>query len=47
MKKKSVLIIGETIIDKYITTEAVGKSGKEPMLVIRPINEIKSLGGAG
>ena len=28
MKKKSVLIIGETIIDKYITTEAVGKSGR-------------------
>ena len=47
MKKKSVLVIGETIIDKYITTEAVGKSGKEPMLVIRPLNEIKSLGGAG
>ena len=47
LKKKSVLVIGETIIDKYITTEAVGKSGKEPMLVIKPIKEIKFLGGSG
>ena len=46
-KKKSVLIIGETIIDKYITTEAIGKSGKEPMLVVKPKNEIKFLGGSG
>ena len=47
IKKKSVLVIGETIIDKYITTEAVGKSGKEPMLVVKPIREIKFLGGSG
>ena len=47
IKKKSVLVIGETIIDQYITTEAVGKSGKEPMLVLKPINEIKFLGGSG
>ena len=47
IKRKKVLVIGETIIDKYITTEAVGKSGKEPMLVIKPINEIKFLGGVG
>ncbi len=46
IKKKSVLIIGETIIDRYITTEAIGKSGKEPMLVVKPINEIKFLGGS-
>jgi len=47
LKKKRVLVIGETIIDKYITTEAVGKSGKEPMLVVKPIKEIKFLGGSG
>jgi rfaE bifunctional protein kinase chain/domain/rfaE bifunctional protein nucleotidyltransferase chain/domain len=46
-KKKSVLVIGETIIDKYISTEAIGKSGKEPMLVLRPLKEIKFLGGSG
>ena len=46
IKKKRVLIIGETMIDKYITTETIGKSGKEPMLVLKPKNEIKFLGGA-
>jgi rfaE bifunctional protein kinase chain/domain/rfaE bifunctional protein nucleotidyltransferase chain/domain len=47
IKKKSVLVIGETVIDRYIITETVGKSGKEPMLVLKPINEIKFLGGSG
>ena len=47
IKKKNVLIIGETIIDKYITTETIGKSGKEPILVVKPIKEIKFLGGTG
>jgi len=46
IKKKKVLIIGETMIDRYITTETVGKSGKEPMLVLKPKQEIKFLGGA-
>ena len=36
IKKKKVLIIGETMIDKYITTQSIGKSGKEPMLVLKP-----------
>lgn len=31
--KKKVLVIGETIIDRYNFVEAVGKSGKEPMMV--------------
>ena len=46
IKKKRVLVIGETIIDKYITTETIGKSGKESMLVLKPKKEIKFLGGA-
>jgi len=46
IKNKKVLIIGETMIDKYITTEAIGKSGKEAMLVLKPKKEIKFLGGA-
>lgn len=41
------LIIGETIIDEYIFCEALGKSGKEPMLVIRDLYGEKYLGGAG
>ena len=46
IRKKKVLVIGETMIDKYITTEAIGKSGKEAMLVLKPRKEIKFLGGA-
>ena len=47
LNKKKVLIIGETIIDNYITTEAIGKSGKEPMMVVKQKNKIKFLGGVG
>ena len=43
---KKVLVLGETIIDKYISTETIGKSGKEPILVIKPIKETNFLGGA-
>ena len=34
IKSKKILVIGETIIDRYIFSEVVGKSGKEPMLVL-------------
>ena len=43
----NVLVIGETIIDKYIFTETIGKSGKEPILIFKKINENKFLGGVG
>ena len=45
-KKAKVLIIGETIIDQYIFCETLGKSGKEPMLVLRDIKKEEYLGGA-
>jgi rfaE bifunctional protein kinase chain/domain/rfaE bifunctional protein nucleotidyltransferase chain/domain len=45
-KKIKVLIIGETIIDQYVFCEALGKSGKEPMLVLRDIKTEDYLGGA-
>jgi len=41
-----VLIIGETIIDQYIFCEALGKSGKEPILVLKDIKTENYLGGA-
>ena len=41
-----VLVIGETIIDQYIFCEALGKSGKEPVLVLRDLNTEEYLGGA-
>ena len=40
-----VLIIGETIIDEYVYCEALGKSGKEPILVLRDIYKEKYIGG--
>ena len=41
------LTIGEIIIDKYVFCEALGKSGKEPTLVLRDIYEELYLGGSG
>jgi bifunctional ADP-heptose synthase (sugar kinase/adenylyltransferase) len=41
-----VLVIGETIIDTYITCEALGKSSKDPVLAFRPISSESQLGGA-
>ena len=41
------LIIGETIIDEYIFCDVLGKSGKEPHLVIKDEFVESYLGGAG
>ena len=40
-------VIGEIIVDKYIFCDTVGKSGKEPHLVLKDLYEEKYLGGAG
>jgi rfaE bifunctional protein kinase chain/domain len=40
-----VLIIGETIIDEYVYCETLGKSGKEPILVVRDMYKERYLGG--
>ena len=45
-KKIKVLVVGETIIDQYVFCEALGKSGKEPILVLRDIKTEEYLGGA-
>ena len=45
-KKVKVLVIGETIIDQYVFCEALGKSGKEPVLALRDLNTEEYLGGA-
>mgnify|MGYP001408793413 CR=1 FL=1 len=44
-KKLKVLVIGETIIDQYTFCDTIGKSGKEPMLVLREIKKDQYLGG--
>lgn len=46
IKKLKVLIVGETIIDQYVFCEALGKSGKEPVLVLRDLESEKYLGGS-
>ena len=46
-KKLVPNIVGETIIDQYIFCEALGKSGKEPMLVLKDRYDETYLGGAG
>ena len=46
-QKLKPLVIGETIIDQYIFCEVLGKSGKEPHLVIKDDFKETYLGGAG
>jgi cytidyltransferase-like protein len=46
-KKLKILLIGEVIIDQYIFGEVLGKSGKEPHLVMSVKNKQNYLGGAG
>ncbi len=41
-----VMVIGESIIDEYTYCETLGKSGKEPVLTMKPINTEKYLGGS-
>jgi rfaE bifunctional protein kinase chain/domain/rfaE bifunctional protein nucleotidyltransferase chain/domain len=45
-KKLKVLVIGEAIIDQYVFCDALGKSGKEPVLALREIKSETYLGGA-
>ena len=46
LNKLRVLVIGEIIIDQYVFCEALGKSGKEPVLVLRDLETQEYLGGS-
>ena len=46
LKNLKVLVVGETIIDQYVFCEALGKSGKEPVLVLRDLGMDQYAGGA-
>ena len=35
IKKLKILVVGETIIDKYTFCETIGKASKDPMLVVK------------
>lgn len=43
----NVVVIGDLIVDEYITCEALGMSQEDPTLVVTPINSKQYLGGAG
>ena len=45
LKDKKVSIIGEIILDEYIYTESLGKSGKHPIVAEREIYRQQILGG--
>lgn len=46
IEKIRVLLVGETIVDQYIFGEVLGKSGKEPHLVLNEKKKETYLGGA-
>lgn len=46
IKSLKVLVVGETIIDKYVSCEALGKTSKEPILAFLQGEEESQLGGA-
>jgi len=45
-KKLNVLVIGDTIIDEYITCDPVGMSQEDPTIVVTPLSSKKFIGGA-
>jgi len=45
LKELKVLAVGEAILDEYVFCEAIGKSGKEPILVTQEISKNVYLGG--
>jgi rfaE bifunctional protein kinase chain/domain/rfaE bifunctional protein nucleotidyltransferase chain/domain len=44
---KNILIVGDTIVDKYIYCDRLGMSADSPVLVVRPRESDMFLGGAG
>jgi rfaE bifunctional protein kinase chain/domain/rfaE bifunctional protein nucleotidyltransferase chain/domain len=44
--KLKVLVVGETIIDQYNFCRAIGKSGKEPIMVFKNLHTKSFLGGS-
>ena len=46
-KKLKVCVIGDFIVDEYITCEPLGMSQEDPTIVVAPIDSTKFIGGAG
>ena len=45
--KLKVCVVGDLIIDEYITCEPLGMSQEDPTIVVTPINSTQFIGGAG
>jgi len=46
-KNFRVMVLGDLIIDEYITCDPIGMSQEDPTLVVTPIQSEKFIGGAG
>lgn len=44
---KRVVVVGDLIVDEYITCQAIGMSQEDPIVVSTPVASAKYLGGAG
>ena len=44
---KRILVVGDTIVDRYIHCDRLGMSADAPVLVVRPLETDMFLGGAG
>jgi rfaE bifunctional protein kinase chain/domain/rfaE bifunctional protein nucleotidyltransferase chain/domain len=44
-RKLKVLVVGEAIIDEYVYCDAIGKSSKEPTLVVQYVSKERFAGG--
>ncbi|MEM5785890.1 MAG: PfkB family carbohydrate kinase [Syntrophobacteraceae bacterium] len=47
MKKLKICVIGDTIVDEYISCDALGMSQEDPTIVVTPVMQEKFVGGAG
>lgn len=47
MQGLSVLVVGDTIVDEYVTCEAIGLSQEDPTIVVSPLLNHSFVGGAG
>lgn len=46
-EKLKVVVVGDLIIDEYITCQALGMSEEDPTIVVTPIDSLHFVGGAG
>lgn len=46
MKRLRVCVLGETIVDEYITCDPLGMSQEDPTIVVTPVHQERFIGGA-